>query len=141
MDWLSFASSAADPPPPLAPPGDATLRANSAADFEAIEAEIARRLACNPQHCAFLRSSGYLLFRICALYRARDTPASIYTPCGMRVDYAPDAGGGRVTLHTPPTPDQAPAGAEAGRIPQSILQSTYRVYMPLRGPGRPRKTA
>jgi hypothetical protein len=114
------------------------MRADNAADFDAIEAEIARRLCATPDRCAFLRSSTYLHFRMSALYSARGAPTGIFTPCGVHVAYTPDERGGTVTVRVPHDPLAARAPADAEEC-SSEVQSSYRVVVPVRRPGRPRK--
>ena len=131
---------------PRMEPG-ACFRADSGADFAEIEAEVARRLRASAERCAFLRSAPYLRFRMLALYRDRGRKASVYTPCGIRIEYAPapgPAGGARVTVCSREDPEIA-AAAAAEEVPNRSFQSSYRgqpsyrVYAPVRRPGRPRK--
>lgn len=134
-----------EPGPPPRGPRSPPLCARTASDFDRVELEIARRLSGTADRCSFLRSSSYLGFRMRALYRARDQPASIYTPCGMFIEYVPDPHeGGRVVVYSPPEPPpSADSDAPPEGIPNRCVQSsgTYSVYVPVRRPGRPRNIA
>ena len=119
-----------DPPPRPDPP----MRADTAADFDDIEAEVARRLGATPERCAFLRTYAYLDFRRSALYSARKAQTGVFTPCGIHLAYAPDARGGSVTVRAPREPPVVERPD-----PCSEVQFSYRVVVPGRRPGRPRK--
>jgi hypothetical protein len=62
-------------------------------DFEPVEAHIAAALACEPGRCAFLRSEGFLRFRMHAVYRAASGDLSVCSPDGLVLQFA-SAGGG-----------------------------------------------
>ena len=69
-----------------------------------MEAQLSLLLSGEGGRCAFLRSRKYLQFRMRALYRGRSDgdPVSIWTPSGVKLEYAPDPSGGHVLLYPLP---------------------------------------
>jgi hypothetical protein len=63
-------------------------------DFEAVEAHIASVLSCEPGRCAFLRSEGFVRFRVRAVYRPAEGDLSVCTRDGIVLQFVSDAGGG-----------------------------------------------
>jgi hypothetical protein len=64
-----------------------------------VEACIASTLACEPGHCAYLRTAHFQRFRAHALYRAAGGDLSVCTPDGLLLQFlsgVPYGGGGGV---------------------------------------------